>query len=421
MSGKLRLDNFQDMCHGRYNRRKFQERYQIMGKYNFDEIVDRKNTWSLKYDIAIEKGKSEDTIPLWVADMDFKAPPCVISALSKRLAHGIFGYSDSGQDYFDVLENWFYRRFQWKIRPEWLVKTPGIVFAICNAVRAFTEKGDAVLIQQPVYPPFSWSVKVNDRKLVVNELVYSNGRYTIDFDDFEKKIVENNVKLFILCSPHNPVGRVWKREELLRLGEICLKHGVLILSDEIHADFVYGENKHTVFATLAEEFAGSSVTFTSPTKTFNIAGLQISNVFIQNERLRIRFEKEVSISGYGEANIMGMEACKAAYSEGYEWLLELREYLTGNVDFVREFLLRNVPEIKLVEPEGTYLLWLDFRGLGLSDDELDDLLINRAKLLLDPGRKFGDAGRGFQRLNIGCPRQTLRTAMQRLAEAVKAR
>ncbi len=388
--------------------------------YSFDEIIDRKNTGSIKYDIAIEKGKSDDIIPLWVADMDFKAPPSVISALSKRIEHGVFGYSDSGQDYFNVLKNWFYKRFQWKIQPEWLVKTPGIVFAICNAVRALTHIGDSVIIQQPVYPPFSWSVQVNDRRLVVNELIYSNGKYSIDFEDFEKKIIENGVKLFILCSPHNPVGRVWKREELIRLGEICLKHGVLILSDEIHGDFAYGENKHTVFASLNEEFAQNTVTCTSPTKTFNIAGIQISNIFISNNSLRKRFEAEIYKSGYNEANIMGMEACKAAYSEGYEWLLELREYLTGNLNFVRDFLHRNIPQVKLVEPEGTYLLWLDFKELGLRDNELDDLLINKAKLLLDPGKKFGDAGEGFQRVNIACPRQTLGTALLRLSEAIKA-
>jgi len=386
--------------------------------YSFDEAIDRRNTGSIKYDVAIKKGKSEDIIPLWVADMDFKTPPCVVSALSKRLEHGVFGYSDSGQEYFNVLKNWFYQRFQWEIKPQWIVKTPGIVYAICNAVRALTDKGDAVLIQQPVYPPFSWSVEMNDRKLAVNELVYSDGKYYIDFEDFERKIVENNVKLFILCNPHNPVGRVWRRDELIRLGEICLRHGVLILSDEIHADFVYGENRHTVFASLGEDFAQNTVTCTSPTKTFNIAGLQISNVFIPNNSLRKRFETEKTRSGYEEANIMGMEACKAAYSEGYEWLLDLREYLTGNLNFVRDFLQKNIPQITLVEPEGTYLLWLNFRKLGLEDDELEALLLNKARLMLDPGKKFGEAGRGFQRLNIGCSRQTLRTAMLRLFEAV---
>jgi len=388
---------------------------------NFDEIIERRNTDSIKYDFAAHRGMPECLLPLWVADMDFRTPPCVIEALVEKSRHGIFGYSESREDYFEVLESWFRRRFGWEIEPGWLIKTPGVVFAICMAIRALTSEGDAVLIQQPVYYPFASSITLNNRELVVNELAYEDGRYHIDYEDFERKIVERSVKMFILCSPHNPVGRVWTGEELTRMGDICAKHGVIVVADEIHADFVYPGYSHTVFANLKPEFADITVTCTAPTKTFNLAGLHISNIFVSNQPMRRRIRQEISRAGYSQLNVMGMVACKAAYAHGEEWLEELKTYLTGNLNFVRSFISARIPEIRLVEPEGTYLVWLDCRALGLNDKALDELVIQRAKLWLDGGHMFGQGGSGFQRVNIACPRQLLEQAMEQLAAAVASR
>jgi len=387
-------------------------------QYDFDIIIDRRNTDSIKYDFAARRGKPEDVLPLWVADMDFRTPPCVIDALVEKSRHGIFGYSNTREDYFEALHGWFSRHFDWNVKPEWLVKTPGVVFAICAAIRAFTDKGDAVIVQEPVYYPIPGSVRANGRKLVVNQLVYSEGRYTIDFKDFEDKIVRNRVKLFILCSPHNPVGRVWTREELIRLGDICAKHGVLVVSDEIHQDFTYPGYRQMVFSDLKPEYSEITITCTAPTKTFNLAGLQISNIFIPNRDLRRKFRDEVAASGYGEPSIMGIVACRAAYTCGEEWLNELKEYLLGNLDFLRNFLRQKLPMIKLVEPEGTYLVWLDFSALGLDDKELDDFITNQAGLWLNPGTIFGAGGEGFQRINIACPRAILEKALIQLEQAI---
>lgn len=387
-------------------------------KYDFDKIIDRKNTDSIKYDFAKERGKPEGVLPLWVADMDFSAPPCVIDALVEKSRHGIFGYSESRGDYFEALRGWFSKQFNWNVQPEWLVKTSGVVFAINNAIRALTDEGDSVLIQQPVYHPFSSSVLMNRRNLVVNRLIYSQQKYSIDFSDFEEKIVNNNVKLFILCSPHNPVGRVWTEEELLKLGELCLKHGVIVISDEIHADFTYPGYRHLVFANLKPEFSEIAVTCTAPTKTFNLAGLHISNIFIANADIRRRFKKELTKCGCSQPNIMGITACRAAYTGGSEWLSELKEYLSGNLDFLRSFLNQKLPQIKLVEPEGTYLAWLDFSALGFDDNKLESFIENEAGLWLDSGTKFGAGGEGFQRINIACPRSVLKKALTQLEQAV---
>lgn len=389
-------------------------------QYNFDEIIDRRNTDSLKYDFAKEREKPEEILPLWVADMDFKTPACVIDALVDKSQHGIFGYSETKRDYFEVLQHWFSSRFHWKIQPEWLVKTPGVVYAISTAIRALTAKGDAVLVQQPVYYPFSRSVLVNQRKLVVNQLIYSQGKYRIDFEDLEEKVIKNHVKLFILCSPHNPVGRVWTREELIRLGDICLKHGVIVISDEIHADFTYQGYRHLVFADVKPEFSKIAVTCTAPSKTFNLAGLQISNIFIASGDIRSKFRQEIARSGYSQMNTMGIAACRAAYAKGGEWLAQLKEYLAGNLNFLSGFLQEKLPSIRLVEPEGTYLAWLDCSGLGLDGQKLEDLIVNRAQLWLDSGTMFGAGGEGFQRVNIACPRIILQQALIQLEDAVKS-
>lgn len=390
-------------------------------KYNFDELINRKDTDSLKYDFAGKHGKPEGILPLWVADMDFRTPPCVTSALTAKVEHGIFGYSETGEDYDKILQNWFLKNFSWEIKSEWLVKTPGIVFAICAAIRALTEKGEAVLIQQPVYYPFESAVIGNERKLVVNQLAYRDGKYSIDFEDFEDKIIQNHIKIFILCSPHNPVGRVWTKDELIRIGNICRKHKVIIVSDEIHADFTYPGYQHSVLAALKPEFNDITITCTSPTKTFNLPGLQISNIFISNQELRDIIQKEIYRSGYSELNAMGIAACKAAYQEGEDWLFALKGYLKGNLDFIRGFLKEKIPQIKLVEPEGTYLVWLDCKGLNVSGRQLDDFIVHKAGLWLDDGAIFGIGGEGFQRVNIACPRKTLEKALIQLERAVKDR
>lgn len=387
--------------------------------YAFDRLIERRGTDSLKYDFAVQKGKPADILPLWVADMDFAAPPEVLRALAEKTRHGVFGYSEAaGEAYFNAVAAWYADRFGWRLSPEWLVKTPGVVFAICAAIRALTREGEAVLIQQPVYYPFAEAVLANQRRLVVNRLTYAEGKYQIDLEDFAARIIQHQVKLFILCSPHNPVGRVWTGDELAALGEICLRHGVLVVADEIHADFVYPGHRHRMFAAVRPEFAPISVTCTAPSKTFNLAGLQISNIFISNPELRRRFRQEIARTGYSQPNVMGLAACKAAYQSGAAWLDELKQYLTANLDLVRDFLRRELPQIRLVEPEGTYLLWLDCRELGLSDRELDRLMVEKAGLWLDAGPMFGAGGEGFQRMNIACPRQMLEQALSQLKAAV---
>lgn len=393
-----------------------------MKKYDsthFDEIIDRKNTNSLKYDFAIERGRPEDILPLWVADMDFKVADEITDAITKVVSHGIYGYTDSKDDYFDALKNWYLTNYSWEIKKEWLVKTPGVVYAIATAISAFTNPGDAIIIQQPVYYPFFKMIQLNDRVVVNSPLINHDGFYEMNFEEFEQKIIDNKVKVFILCSPHNPVGRVWTTEELTRIGEICLKHNVLVISDEIHSDFIYEGYKHTVFSSLSEEFKNNSIICTAPSKTFNLAGLQISNVFIANEDLRKRFIREKAKTGYDEVNTIGLTAAKAAYSEGKAWLDGMRSYLKDNLDYVREFLNERLPMLKLVEPQGTYLIWIDFRGLGLTESEREDLIVNKAKLWLDTGSMFGVDGKGYERINIACPRSILKKALEQLEDAIK--
>jgi cystathionine beta-lyase len=386
--------------------------------FDFNELIDRKNTNSIKYDFAAERGKPTDLIPLWVADMDFKTVPQVTEALVEASRHGIFGYSEVKDEYFTVLKQWFSTHYHWDIERKWLVKTPGVVYAIAMAVRAYTKKGDGILIQRPVYYPFSEAILSNGRKLINSPLVYEKGSYRINFEDFEQKIVDNQVKLFILCNPHNPVGKVWNQEELERLGDICLKHNVLVVSDEIHADFIYPGKEHLPFASLKKEFGDITITCTAPSKTFNLAGLQVSNVLIPNPVLKAAFKSEITKSGYSQLNNMGLIACKAAYEYGEEWLTGLKEYLYSNLQFVKEFIKINLPQLTLVEPEGTYLLWIDFTRLGLSETELEKLIVEKAKLWLDAGTMFGPEGSGFQRFNIACTRKTLEQAFHQLKAAI---
>lgn len=387
-------------------------------KYDFDTVIDRRGTNSLKYDFARERGKREDVLPLWVADMDFRTAPEILERLEEVVHHGIFGYSEGKEGYFLAVQRWFREYFGWEVKKSWLIKTPGVVFAIAAAIRAFTKEGDAVMLQQPVYYPFSEVITDNRRVLVNSPLREKNGHYEIDFEDVEEKIVKHQVKLFLLCSPHNPVGRVWEEWELRRLGEICLKHGVLVVSDEIHSDFTYEGHTHHVFANLSPEFQAITVTCTAPSKTFNLAGLQVSNIFIANPELKKKFKKAIDAAGYSQVNVMGLAACQAAYERGGEWLSQLKAYLAENLAFVREYIKAYLPGICLVEPEGTYLLWLDFRALGLSEAEREDLIVNCARLWLDSGAMFGADGEGFERINIACPRATLEQALSQLRQAL---
>ena len=415
-----------------------------MTTYNFDKITNRKGTNCLKYDFAVERGKPADVLPLWVADMDFPVSEEITKSLHAAVEHGIYGYSQPKDAYYNAVMNWMERNHNWKTEREWIVKTPGVVFALGAAVKAFTDPGDAILIQNPVYYPFTNIIRDNNRKVVDNTLVYHpvtertvvpvttddaseqqinnvgtvSPAYQIDFEDFERKIEQEHVKLFILCNPHNPVGRVWTVEELQQLGEICLRHHVIVVSDEIHNDFVYPGYEHTVFANVDPRFAEFTVTCTAPSKTFNLAGLQISNIFIPNEKLRKAFQTEIDKTGYDEPNALGIVACEAAYRAGEDWLDQLRAYLLKNLNFLRNFLQEKIPQIHLVEPEGTYLVWLDCSELGITGEELDQFIVDKAGLWLDGGSMFGPSGAAFQRVNIACPRATLQLALDKLKTAV---
>jgi len=380
-------------------------------KYDFDNIIERRSTCSIKYEPSW-RGKPEDVLPLWVADMDFAAPPCVRDALVRRAQHGIFGYSEPDAAYFNVMRAWFEQRFNWTTERDWLTITPGVVNALYIAVRALTEPGDGIVIQQPVYYPFESSIRKTGRQLLINELVYSDGHYRIDFQDFEEKIKQ--AKLFIMCNPHNPVGRVWKADELTRMGEICLRHGVTVIADEIHGDFIFPGHRHLVFAALNPDFANITVTCTSPSKTFNLAGLLHANIFISNKEPRDKFKDEYTRCGLSQPGIMGLVACKAAYEGGSEWLDELLAYLAENMLLLKTFLSQNIPKIKLIEPEGTYLAWLDCNELGLSPQKLDETLTHQGKLWLSSGHTFGKGGKGFERMNVACPRSVLHNALERL-------
>ncbi len=385
--------------------------------YDFNKINDRRNTNSLKFDFAKENNMPEDVLSMWIADMDFMAPEAVTKALSDYVTKGIFGYSDPKDSYFDAVISWFRKHFDWEIRKEWIVKTPGIVIALALAVRAFTEKGEAVIIQPPVYYPFYNVIRNNERKIIESPLVYKDGKYSIDFLDFERKIKENDVKLFIMCSPHNPVCRVWTEEELKKLGEICRKYNLYVVADEIHCDFVYPGHKHTPFIKAVPEMAEKTVICTAPSKTFNIAGLQMSNIVIPGEETRALYEKEVAAGGHTCSNAMGIIAAQAAYEGGEEWFRECFSYIRENLSYVRTFIKENIEGIELIEPEGTYFAWLDCSGLGLDKDELNDFIINKAGLWLDGGHIFGKSSELFQRIVLACPKAVVEEAMKRLKNA----
>ena len=351
--------------------------------------------------------------------MDFPLPEEILNAIRKRVDHGIFGYTMTGPSYWSALDSWCFREYGYHVKHSGWVTVPGVVYSLSIAIRAVTEPSDAILIEQPVYYPFSQIVKDNGRRLVVVPLCYKDGRYFRDLEAFENAIKENNIKAFILCSPHNPVGRVWTREELTSVAGICHRHGVTVIADEIHCDFIRPGIKFTSFATLDDKYKEKLILCTAPSKTFNLAGLQVSNIWIPNAAIRKRFKRENQANGYNEVNTLGMTAAEAVYTLGKPWLTQLKEYLEGNVSFVKEFLNEHLPHIKLVEPEGTYLIWLDFHKTGLTNEEVKERVESRAKLWLDHGDIFGKGGELFERINIACPRSILEQAMKQLAEAFK--
>ncbi len=390
-------------------------------QYDFDTPIDRTHTWSIKHDFKKENGKADDILPLWVADMDFRSPDSVVEALKKAVDHGIFGYSRADESYFDAVAAWYQKRHHLTLQPEWMTCTPGIVFALSIAVRAFTQEGDAVLIQPPVYHPFSRAILRNKRTLVENPLVLKDGHYEMDLEELEQKVLDEHVKLMILCNPHNPVGRVWTREELTALADICLRHHVYVISDEIHGDFVWQGHEQTPYASISEEACLHSMMCTAPSKTFNLAGMATSNLFIPDPEMRRKFRSELLDVGQENMNRLGLFACRAAYEGGGEWLDQLIGYLAGNLALVRDFCKNRVPQIQLVEPEGTYLAWLDCRKLGMTDDELMAFFSNEAKVWLDPGTHSGEQGSGFMRFNLGSSRSVIAQALDQIEAAWKKR
>ena len=387
-------------------------------KYDFDTIVDRYNTGSVKYDTAERSGMPADVMPMWVADMDFRAPDEIVSRMRQLCDFGVYGYTMVTDSYFDAVRNWFSSRFDWEVERKWLVTTPGVVFALSAAVKAFTEPGEGVLIQRPVYYPFTEVVENNGRVVVNNSLRYDKGSYAIDYEDLEAKLARDDVKLMLICSPHNPVGRVWTRDELSKVCRLCLKYNVKMVSDEIHADFVFANREHVPLASLSEQVRENCVVCTAPSKSFNLAGLQISNIFIPNRDMRHAFSRELEKTGLFGVNMVGLCACQAAYESGGEWLDQLKEYLEGNIQFLKSFVNEHMPRIKVVDTEGTYLVWMDLQELNLVDQK--EFIVNKARLWLDTGSMFGDEGRGFERINVACPRTVLEEALNRLKRAYDA-
>jgi len=386
--------------------------------YDFDQIIDRQNTGSIKCDFNQRFFGREDILPLWVADMDFQAPEAVIKALVKRAQHGIYGYSDGMEGYNKAIIDWMQERHGWEIQQDWITFSPGVVPALNELVRSLTKPGDKILIQSPVYPPFFQAIRNHGREVVNSELTLENGRYTMDFADLEEKF-SSGIKMMILCNPHNPVGRVWDRGELERLGQLCLAHDILVISDEIHGDLIYEGYQHIPFASLSPELAAQSIVCTAPSKTFNLAGLQTSNLVIPNPKYRQAYQTSLNLTGIHHPNAFGITAMEAAYKYGGDWLNQLMNYMKGNVEFLMSFLDRELPQIQAVQPEGTYLIWLDFRALGMEPKALQKFLVHKAGVGLNAGYLFGPGGEGFERLNLGCPRSILEDGLIRIRTAVK--
>jgi cystathionine beta-lyase len=389
-----------------------------MEKYDFDVIIDRTQNYSSKWDELDMTFGTRDVLPMWVADMDFMSPKAVVEAVVERARQGIYGYTSRPTSYFEAIAQWMKERHRWEVKEDWLVFTPGVIPALAVIVNAFTHPGDKVIVQSPVYYPFFKVVEENGRRIINNPLKYEDGYYTMDFEDLEDKAKDPRVKLLILCSPHNPVGRVWTKEELSRLGEICLQNHVLVVSDEIHGDILYPGVRHIPFASISPEFAQNSITCTAPSKTFNMAGLQTSTIVIPCEQHRATYRSFLGRIHLLRNNAFGLVATEAAYRHGGEWLDQFLVYLKGNFDYLREFIDKNIPQIQVVEPEGTYLVWIDCRGLGLDTPELSRFMVEKAKVGLDDGHWFGAGGEGFERINIACPRAYVEEGLNRIKNAV---
>lgn len=387
---------------------------------DFDNVINRRGTNSIKWDCNETIFGKQDILPMWVADMDFVTPKPVIDALKKRVEHGAFGYTIRQDSFYYSIVNWIEKRHQWTIKKEWICYSPGVVTSLAVTILCFTEAYDKILVQSPVYTPFFDVIRHNNRELVNNKLQLINGRYEVDFEDLEKKL-KSGVKMMILCSPHNPVGRVWTTTELRKIGNLCIENDVLLVSDEIHADLIYNGYKHTPIASLSQDFTDNIITCMAPSKTFNIPGLSTSYVLIKNKILREKFNKFINNMHLGMTNVFGITALEAAYGYGEKWLDNLLVYIEDNKNYLMKYIKENIPGIKVIKSEGTYLVWLDFNNLGMKPDEIHSFLINKAGVGLNKGTDFGSGGEGFERMNIGCPRSILTDGVEKIYTAIKQR
>lgn len=387
--------------------------------FNFNKIIDRTNNFSAKWSEMNKNFGSNDLLPMWVADMDFLTAPCIMEALKDRLEQGIFGYTTRPSSYNESIVNWLDNRFSWKIKKEWLMFSPAVITSISLLIQNLTQKNDKIMIQEPVYSPFHNIVELNERDLVISPLIkLDDGSYIMDYEDIEAKI--KDVKIFILCNPHNPVGRVWTREELTRLGQICLKHNVIVISDEIHSDIILKNHKHIPFASISKEFCKNTITCMAPTKTFNLAGLQSSFLVMSNPYYYEVMDRAFSTLDIKRNNAFSLVATEAAYNYGEDWLDELIKYIEDNVDFAIEYIKTNIPKLKVKKPEGTYLLWVDFNSLNVDEKDLKDALINKGKVALNSGSSFGIGGDGYYRINLACPRAMVLEALKRIEFAINS-
>ena len=386
-------------------------------KFDFDKITPRRGTNSYKWDSAEDK----DVLPMWVADMDFQTAPCIIEALKKRVEHGIFGYTRVPEEYYEAVISWFHRRHQWQIERNWFIYTSGVVPALSAVIKALANEGDNILTLTPVYNCFFSSIRNNGCKLSSCALKYENNTFSIDYEDLEKRAADPKTPLLLLCNPHNPSGRVWTREELQRIGDICIKHNVIVVSDEIHCEIVHPGYKYIPFASISEEFQKHSVTCISPSKAFNIAGLQIANIIVENSEWRQRIDKAININEVCDVNPFGVIATIAAYNEGGEWLDELLEYIHANYLFFRDYCEKHFPQFPVAPLEGTYLVWMDCRSFHIPSEQLEEDLMKKSKLWLNAGSMYGKEGEGFMRWNLACPRQFVEDGLKRFAEYVDNR
>ena len=390
-------------------------------KINFDEYIERRGTNCVKWDDYKERFAGLDTeglLPMWIADMDFRAPQPVIDALENRIRHGIFGYNCKPDSFYNAIINWVKRRYVWEIKKDWVVFTPGVIPGFTIAIQALTQPGDGIIIQTPVYYPFANSIENNGRVIKNNKLRIKNGRYEMDFEDLKEKARDPKTKLLILSNPHNPVGRVWTSEELKKLADICLENDIKIVSDEIHGDIIFRGHKHIPLSSLGKEVADITITTCSPSKTFNVAGLQTAYMVIPSDSIREQFNKQLTANRIFNISALGQVTLEAAYNDSEDYLIQLLDYLEANLDYMEKFIRDELKNIKLYRPEGTYLVWLDFKGTGMRNDEIKRFIIEKAKIAVDQGDWFGEGGEGFARFNIACPRSTLERAMNQLKKAL---